>query len=304
VNPASTAEHPILVTGAPGNVGTPIVRQLLERGEHVRVAAFTPGRAQERLGLDDAATERLQVVRFDFLDSSTWEATFDGVNRMFLLRPPQLSRPLRDMVPALEHARAGGLSRVVFLSVQGAGNNSIVPHRKIEDWLRSTDIDWTFIRASYFMQNLSTTHAPEIRERGEIWVPAGRSRTAFVDTRDVAAVSAAALCEPGHERQAYTPTGAEAITYDECAQAMTETLGRSIRYRRPGAIAYWRLMRRRGEPRGFVAVSSVIYLIGRMGKADGLTDDVQQILGRQPISFRTFVQDHTDAWNSTSEAQP
>jgi hypothetical protein len=41
-----------------------------------------------------------------------------------------------------------------------------------------------------------------------------------------------------------------------------------------------------------------------MGKADGLTDDVQQILGRQPISFRTFVQDHTDAWNSTSEAQP
>lgn len=43
---------------------------------------------------------------------------------------------------------------------------------------------WTFVRAAYLMQNLSTTHAPEIRERGEIWVPAGGGRTALVDARE------------------------------------------------------------------------------------------------------------------------
>jgi len=280
-------------------VGTPVVRDLLKRGEHVRVAAFTPDATLERLDVDDSVADQLQVVRFDFLDSSTWDAAFDGVERMFLLRPPQISKPLRDMVPALVRARGMGLGRVVFLSVQGAGNNRVVPHRKIEDWLRATDIDWTFIRASYFMQNLSTTHAPEIRERGEIWVPAGRSRTAFVDARDVAAVIATSLCEPGHEHQAYTPTGAEAITYDECAATMSDVLGRPIRYRRPGIIAYWRLMRQRGQPRGFVAVSSVIYLIGKLGMADGLTDDVQRILGRAPRSFRAFVEDTVAAWKPT-----
>ena len=46
---------------------------------------------------------------------------------------------------------------------------------------------WTFIRATSFLQNRSTTHAPEVRERDELWVPAGKGRTAFVDARDVAA---------------------------------------------------------------------------------------------------------------------
>ena len=44
---------------------------------------------------------------------------------------------------------------------------------------------WTILRASYLLQNRSTTHAPEVRERA--WLPAGKGRTAFVDARDVAA---------------------------------------------------------------------------------------------------------------------
>ena len=32
-------------------------------------------------------------------------------------------------------------------------------------------MDWTFLRPSFFMQNLSTTHRVEIRDRGETFVP-------------------------------------------------------------------------------------------------------------------------------------
>jgi uncharacterized protein YbjT (DUF2867 family) len=85
---------------------------------------------------------------------------------------------------------------VVFLSIQGADRNRLVPHRAVEDHLRASPMAWTFVRAAYFMENLSTTHAPEIRERGEIWVPAGGGRTAFVAARDVAAVAARALTRP------------------------------------------------------------------------------------------------------------
>jgi uncharacterized protein YbjT (DUF2867 family) len=46
---------------------------------------------------------------------------------------------------------------------------------------------WTFIRATSYLQNRSTTHAPEVRDRDELLVPAGTGRTAFVDARDVAA---------------------------------------------------------------------------------------------------------------------
>ena len=282
---------PILVTGAPGNVGTPLVEELLRLGATVRVAAWDPGAAREAFG------DAVEVVPFDFTRPERFGSAFAGIERMFLLRPPQIADVDGVIVPALRAARAAGVRHVVFLSIQGAEKNRIVPHRKIEDRLRTSGLAWTFVRAAYFMQNLSTTHAPEVRELDEIWVPAGRrSRTAHVDARDVAAVAARALTEDGHEGRAYAPTGPAALRYDEIAAMLADELGRPIRFADPNLVAYWRRMRRRGMPRGMVGVTIGIYLAARFGLADGLTDDVERIVRRPPITMRQFVHDARSAW--------
>jgi uncharacterized protein YbjT (DUF2867 family) len=281
---------PILVTGAPGNVGTPLVQELLRLGASVRVAAWDVVIARAAFG------SAVEVVPFDFTDPATFGA-FEGVERMFLLRPPAIADVDGVIVPALRAAAERGVRHVVFLSIQGAERNRIVPHRKIEDRLRRSGMAWTFVRAAYFMQNLSTTHAPEIRELDEIWVPAGRrSRTAHVDARDVAAIAARALVEDGHEGKAYTPTGPTALTYDEIATILTAELDRPIRYADPGLLAFWHRLRRRGTPRAMVGVMLGIYTAARLGMAAGITDDVERITGRLPIAFPAFAQDALDAW--------
>ena len=287
--------RPILVTGAPGNMGTPLVGELLDLGASVRVAAWDVDAARQAFG------DRVAVVRFDFADPSTFRA-FDGVERMFLLRPPQIADVKHVIGPALDAARDRGVRHVVFLSIQGAERNRIVPHRKIEDHLRASNLDWTFIRAAYFMQNLSTTHGPDIRRRNEIYIPAGRrSRTAHVDVRDVAAVAARALVEDGHAGHAYTPTGPAALTYDECAGVLSDVLDRPIRYADPTPWHYWRRMRHRGMPAGMIAVTIGVYTAARFGLAAGLTDDVKRVTGRPPIDFAAFARDHRDAWAVAQE---
>ncbi len=280
----------ILVTGAPGNVGTPLVRELLALGASVRVAAHNVETARAEFG------SAVEIVRFDFREPATFGA-FDGIERMFLLRPPAIADVKGVIAPALQAAHGRGVRHVVFLSIQGADKNRLVPHRKIEDALRASALDWTFVRAAYFMQNLSTTHAADIRERDEILIPAGRrSRTAHVDVRDVAAVAARALVEDGHAGRAYTPTGPAALTYDEVAGALTAELGRTIRYENPGPLAYWRRMRERGMPRMMVVVTIGIYAAARFGLAAGLTDDIARIVGRPPITFAQFAHDSREAW--------
>jgi len=282
---------PVLVTGAPGNVGTPLVAELLRLGAPVRVAARHAAAARAALG------DAVDLSPFDFERPDTFGPALAGVERMFLLRPPQIADVDGAIAPALRAAEAAGVRHVVFLSIQGAEKNRIVPHRKVEERLRASGMAWTFVRAAYFMQNLSTTHAPEIRELDEIWVPAGRSsRTAHVDARDVAAVAARALVEDGHGGRAYTPTGPAALTYDEVAALLTAELGRPIRYADPGLLAYWRRMRRRGMPRAMVGVTVGIYTAARMGLAAGLTDDVERITGRTPIPMAQFVHDARGAW--------
>lgn len=52
----------------------------------------------------------------------------------------------------------------------------------------------------------------------------------MVDTRDVAAVAAAVLTEPGHAGAAYDVTGPEALSYGDVADKLTTTLGRPVSY--------------------------------------------------------------------------
>lgn len=245
-------------------------------------------------------------MAFDFTDPVTWAAAFAGVQVMFLVRPPQLSRVKRDLLPALRAAELAGVRHVVFLSVQGAERNRVVPHAAVEKWLRSSSMAWTFLRPSFFFQNLSTTHRTDIRDRDEIFVPAGRGRTAFVDTDDVAAVAVEALRDPaGHAGKAWTTTGPAALTYDEVARALTTVLDRPIRYARPGAIRYARHARRTlGMPLAMVMVTTAIYTAARLGLAAGLTDDVRTVLGREPHGLGEFARRTRSAWTAAPATPP
>ena len=285
---------PVLVTGATGTVGTPLVEALLAAGARIRTAARHVGAEPQREGLEH--------VRFDLTDPTTWSAAFTGVETMFLLRPPQVGNIGRDMVPALRAARAIGVRHVVLLSVQGADRLKVVPHARIESWLRGSGMGWTFVRPSFFVQNLAQVHGAQIREHDELLMPAGRGRTAFVDAVDVAAVAAAALLDPNtHAGKAWTPTGPEALTYTEVAHQLSDVVGRRITYQAPGLIEYVRRARAWGMAGSMVAVTSVIYSTARLGIAAGLTDDVRTVTGHDPLGVRPVLERHRADFQPTAD---
>ncbi|TFD11794.1 hypothetical protein E3T35_08375 [Cryobacterium sp. TMT1-2-2] len=188
--------------------------------------------------------------------------------------------------------------------------NLVVPHAAIETWLRTSRVAWTFVRASFFHQNLSTTHLTDIRDRDEIMVPAGRGATAFVDLEDIGAIAAAALLAPSSHADtdtADTVTGSEALTYQQVAQILTDELGRPIRYARTGIMRYLQHARRTlGMPWGMVLFTAAIYTTARLGMAGELTDTVRGVLGREPIRFAEFAHRERAVWNpaQTTAALP
>jgi len=274
----------VLITGASGNVGAATAAALRDAGSPVRMASRSGS------GPDG--------VPFDFTDASTWGDAFDGVESMLLVRPPAIGNVKRDLLPALLAARERGVEHVVFLSLQGAERNRVVPHATVEAWLRASGMDWTFLRASFFHQNLTTTHVADIRDRDEIVVPAGGGATAFVDARDVGACAAVALGDRAHHAgKAWTITGPRAITYAQIASMLTDELDRPISYTRPGALRYaWHAKRALGMSLGMTAVTTAIYTTARMGLAASLSDDARLILGRDPIDFSEFAHDARGSW--------
>lgn len=280
----------ILVIGATGNVGSEVVKSLHALGFNARATALNEKDAEK------LPQEAGEVAFFEFGKPETFAKAFDGVKRMFLMRPPAISDIETYIKPVIDYAAANGVEQMAFLSLVGVEDRTYVPHYKVEQFMKASGVPYTFLRAGFFMQNLSTTHRIDIVEHDDIFVPVGKARTAFVDAQDLGAVAAHVLTTPGHDNQAYDLTGKEALTYDEVATIFSEVLGRKITYSNPSVFKFaWR-MKQRGNPWGYVLVTSGLYFATRRGSAEEVSDGVQKLLGRDPITMRKFVEDNAAVW--------
>ncbi len=152
----------ILVTGATGNIGKEVIKYLFEiNTTHQISAAVRDINSTQKLFSRHKA---LELRTFDFENKNTFKEAFTDVDTLFLLRPPHLSDVKNYIPPLLKTARESGIKRIVFLSVQGAEKSNIIPHNKIERYIKSYNFKYIFVRPSYFMQNLTTALLPELLE--------------------------------------------------------------------------------------------------------------------------------------------
>ncbi len=280
----------ILVVGATGNIGLDVFNQLTAKDIHPLAAVRNPDKAKTILG------DKANLVPFDFKNPATYKPAFQGIKKLFLVRPPDIADVKTFVRPVIQAAKNAGVEHIVFLSLLGVENNPIVPHYTIEKDLMTSGMSWTFLRASFFMQNLSTTHRAEIRDENMLMMPAGHGKTSFIDGRDIAAVGVKALTESGHENKAYDLTGSEALDYFTAADLLTATLGRKITYRNPSIIAFARRMKAQGNPWAYILVTSALYTTARLGMAAKITDETQRLLGRSPIRICQYIKDYKQAW--------
>ena len=273
----------ILITGATGNVGGELIKICLR--ENVRVIAVVTDAAKSAGQLASVIEPR----EFDFTRPETYAGAMQGVSKVFLVRPPAVSNVRRDIFPFLEYCRRARVEQIVFLSLLGAEKLSFTPHRKIELEILRLDIPYTFLRPSFFMQNLSTTHRAEIKNEREIFVPAGKGKTSFVDVRDVAFAAFTSLSGAQHLNKSYELTGSEALSYFEVAEILSDILKKPIAYRNPSLLSFiWRSWQKH-KNLSFVLVMAIIYTTARFGQAGLITEGIPKLLGRKPISSKAYL---------------
>jgi len=279
----------ILLTGITGNVGSAVVNYL----KNMNISFIAGVRNIERSKQQD---DSIQYIHFNFQDTLTYETALHGVKKVFLVRPPQLTDVRVIFKPFIQKCKEAGVEQIVFLSLLGAEKNPFPPHHKIEKAIVESKIPYTFIRPSFFMQNLSTTHADDIKERADLFIPSGKAKISFIDTRDIGEIIGRTLTEKGHENKAYTITGSVTITYWEVADTMTRVLGRKITYSNPSLFKFRKAMIERGIKKDFVTVMMILYLTTKLGMASHITNTAELLLKRKPRTMEDFIKDYLDVW--------
>jgi len=284
----------ILITGSTGNVGRKVIQYLhLAKGDFKILAGVRD--------IDDSGDfweKKTEFIHFDFGDLDSIKNALRQIDILFLLRPPQLADVQKYFNPVIKIAEEENIEQIVFLSVQGAENNSFIPHYKIEQLIKESSLSYTFLRPAYFMQNFTTTLKEDIIKKKEVFLPAGKAKFTLVDLEDVGRTGAQVLLHPEqHSNKAYDLTNQEQLTFGQMTSKFKEELGIDIRFRSPNLLHFYWRKRKEGVPTMLILVMIMLHYLPRFQATPPTTNWVEKITGEPPNSFRSFVQQNRSAFD-------
>lgn len=298
----------LIVTGASGQFGRVAVAELLQRIPASELILLT--RRPESLA--EFAARGAQVRRGNFDDPETLKAAFAGGEHMLLISTDAVGGArLKQHRNAIDAAVAAGVKHIVYTSFIGVGPDnpaiSTIEHTATEAMIRDCGLAYTFMRDSQYSEAMALFAAPGALASGQ-WIASARDgKVGFVSRDDCAACAAAVLAGTGHENRVYDITGPELLSYRDCAALAAEMGGKPVEYvvvSDEGKLAFFDAL---GVPRKIgddLSASPIPWPSEEMvsfecaireGFFAVISDDVQKLLGRPPVSLREVFVAHRDA---------
>ena len=270
-----------LVIGATGKTGRRVAEKLREKGLSVR------------------AVSRSTEIAFDWNNQSGWAAALEGVTRAYVTYQPDLALPgAVDAIRAfLMAAKMAGVKHVVLLSGRGEEEAEAA-----EQVLQTSGLDWTVLRASWFMQNFSENYMRDELLSGSLTLPVGQTKEPFIDADDIADVAVAALTQSSHRNRLYELTGPELLSFNDAVSELASATGRELSFYSVSFADYEVALREQALPEDVIALLRYLFtelFDGRNGK---VAKGVEEALGRKPRRFADFARKAAEegAWEEGS----
>ncbi len=271
-----------LVVGGTGKTGRRVAERLQARGVETRI------------------TSRSSKPSFDWNDPGTWNAALEKVTAAYITYAPDLAIPgatdqIRRFVDA---AVSQGVKRLVLLS--GRGEQEAQACERI---IQQAGVEWTVVRASWFMQNFSEGEFLDMVMDGAITLPAADVAEPFIDVNDIADVVVAALTEEGHTGEIYEVTGPRLLTFTELAREISLAAGREVQFIALPKQAFAQAIAASGAPDEIAWLLNYLFETVLDGRNAYICDGVQRALGRQPADFADYARRIAarGVWNTEHE---
>src|SRR4051794_18777917 len=185
----------------------------------------------------------------------------------------------------IDAAASAGVRQIVYTSFLGASPTAAFTlardHWTTEEHIRASGMGHTFLRDNLYMDML-----PLLAGDGVIRGPAGNGRASVIARADVARVAVEVLRDPArHAGRTYELTGAEALSLEDVARAITTSTGQPVHYHDESVEEAYASRANYGAPQWQVEAWVSTSLAIRNGEMERVTNDVEIVTGAPPMSF-------------------
>ena len=271
-----------LITGATGDVGSKVVKQLIQRGERPRIFVRNAEKAQAQFG------DRVDILSGDLADVGSLQRALAGVEKLFLVNSgPQI--PVLDGL-AVQAAKTAGVRHIVKLSSLDVEQKMAIGawHEKGEAAIRASGIRFTFVRPTGFMSNLLAWSRSIVAE-GIVRSSTGDGKRPFIHSEDIAAVAVRALTADDYVGKALPITGPQSLSFAEITEKIGSAIGRQLKYQPVSDEEAGRRFSATGASAEEVAAHVELWRAIREGRVGATTNEVERILGRKPIALDQWL---------------
>ena len=282
----------IVVFGATGTIGAPLVAALLAKGAQVRAVTSDPAKVSA------LQADGCEVVVASFDDPDALAKACAGAEKAFLVTPAHLDmRQWKANVIAA--AASAGIKHMVICTGLGASPKARLTfgvwHSDSQELLKASGMDWTLVQPTYFIQNL-LWQANSIAT-DDVYLDDLGGPVSWVDARDIADVAAEALTGEGHEGKAYGLTGAEALDGAAIAALLSKTTGRTITLRPVSAEDSQAAMIASGMGPEVAKAMVELSALAPKGYLAGVETTIEDMLGRPAKDVETFISENQECFS-------
>lgn len=285
----SEKKEVIVVTGATGNIGQPLVSELIKKGYAPRTVVR---RIESNAEWNAEQVEQVAVENGADIDALT--EAFNGADKVFSLSP-LVENFVEFGTATVEAAKRAGVKHIVRSSAQGANVDAPITlgrwHGTVEKIIEDSGIAWTFVQPASFFQNY-LGYADTIKTQNKFYAPLGDGKISYVDVRDIASVAAVALTEPDQAGKKYVVTGGEILSNYDIAQIFSEVTGREIAYVDVAEDEARKQMLDSKTPEWLITTIMELNQIGKAGYVAEVFPTIEQVTAKPPRKFRTFVEEN------------
>ncbi len=277
----------ILVTGATGQLGTAVIRQLLQKVPASQIAAFVRDEAKAANLTEQGVS--LRVGTYDDIDAL--DNAMQGIETVLLIAGTDEENRVHQHQNVVDAAGRARVQRIAYTSralkdPATLVNRLMLGHFQTEEYIKASGLPYTLFRNILYMDAIPQfVGGDAVFERG-IYVPAGQGRVALALRSEQGEAIANALASNAEGNITYQLTGSESYSFYDVAVALTSLSGKAVTYTAAEPATFETQLTGRGLPE-IVArrITGFITDIAN-GQEDIVSRDLEKLLGRKPTALR------------------